>query len=252
VNKKVIVSIPCYFDGKFLPQVVDATYTSLSRLCNNFIISIVEDESDSSEIVNELKKEYPNLAYSRSNTRRGRGASVVDSWLGTQADVYIFMDADMATDIQEFDALRRLLVNVANGHYDFVTGSRYAPGAVVHRPLLRMLISRTYNVIVNRLFKTGIRDHQCGFKAFSRTVVENVLIETQEGKYTGQRNYLGAGFWDTKTIVAAKKKGYAILEIPVAWTEKKQNTASPRRMAQDIKYAVLEVLSLLRQCRCTH
>jgi len=249
INERVITSIPCYFDGKFLPKAVDGAYRLLNRFCNNFIVSIVEDVSDSSKIVDELKKKYPNLTYSRSNLRHGRGSSVTNSWLRTQADVYMFMDADMATEMETFDAFRRLLMNVAKGRCDFATGSRYVPGAIVHRPLLRLILSRIYNLVVGKLFKTGVHDHQCGFKAFSKAVVENVLATTQEGKYTAEKKYLGAGYWDTEIIVAAKKKGYRILEIPVAWTEKKKDTVAAGRLIKDIKYGIPEMVLLLRKVR---
>ncbi|EQD77366.1 glycosyl transferase, group 2 family protein, partial [mine drainage metagenome] len=53
-----------------------------------------------------------------------------------------------------------------------VTGSRYVPGAVVHRPRVRRLVSLGYNRIARWLFSENVRDHQCGLKAFSRTAVE--------------------------------------------------------------------------------
>jgi hypothetical protein len=52
-----------------------------------------------------------------------------------------------------------------------------------------------------------VKDHQCGFKAFKREALLQLLDEVAACHW----------FWDTELLVRASRKGYAIKEIPVEW-----------------------------------
>ena len=93
--------------------------------------------------------------------------------------------------------------------YDIVIGSRWAKDSKVIRSATRKLLSLGYNVIMNTLFLTGIRDHQCGFKAFNLETTRDILLSTIDNKW----------FWDTEVLVRAKRAGLKIYEMPVEWIE---------------------------------
>ena len=56
-----------------------------------------------------------------------------------------------------------------------------------------------------------LKDHQCGFKAFKKEPVLNLLCEVEATHW----------FWDTEILVRAHRHGYKIKEIPVEWTSGK-------------------------------
>jgi len=164
---KVIVSIPCYNDAELLESTVEKISQKMLEITSNFVIVIVEDVSDSMTKVKSLQQKYDNLIYFRNSERKGRIISLFNAWRQVGGDVFMFMDADLATDLSMFDALRRLVDGIVVHHYDIVTGSRYLRESKTYRPRLWHIISVYFNLAVRFLFRTGIRDHQCGFKAFS-------------------------------------------------------------------------------------
>jgi len=136
--------------------------------------------------------------------------------------VFIYVDVDSATDLGKLDAYRNLILMQKD--FDLVTGSRYIQGSTTNRPPLRRLTSQAYNDLVRLLFQTGVHDHQCGFKSFSRLLVERLAVEARSDSW----------FWDTEVIVLAKRMGFKIKEIPIHWTEKKGARTPLKRLVKDV------------------
>ena len=120
----------------------------------------------------------------------------MNAWARINGEIYAFIDCDLATDMKFFPQL----IGCIDLGYELVTGSRYIEGAVCHRPFLRRLTSKAYNVLIRLLFQDGVFDHQCGFKAFSKNMVEYLLLESESKGW----------FWDTEAIVLAHRNGFKI------------------------------------------
>jgi hypothetical protein len=106
--------------------------------------------------------------------------------------------------------LERLVESVRSGEYDFATGSRWVDGAEADRPAKRGVPSKWYNRLVRTFLRSGLRDHQCGFKAFDREALLSVVDEVGDDHW----------FWDTEVLVRAQSQGYRVLEFPVDWEPK--------------------------------
>ncbi|MEM2961167.1 MAG: glycosyltransferase, partial [Candidatus Bathyarchaeia archaeon] len=129
----------------------------------------------------------------------------------SKGDIVVFMDVDLSTSLNNLPKL----INSIHRGYDIAIGSRYKEGSRVKRPITRTIASRTYNLLVNLLFKDGILDHQCGFKAFKRQSIEP-LIEAVKSK---------GFFFDTELILKAMRRGLSIVEIPIEWKETRKEPA---------------------------
>ena len=134
----------------------------------------------------------------------------------------MYVDVDLATDLGKYDAYRNLFL--MQNEFDLVTGSRYIPGSTTNRPRLRRAASIAYNSLVRLLFHTGVHDHQCGFKSFSRQLVDCLAVEAKSDSW----------FWDTEVIVIAKRRGFKIKEIPIEWEEKKGRRTPLKRLLRDV------------------
>lgn len=220
-SARLVVTLPVYRDTAFLWKTVEALEQATPPLATNFTILVAEDGSDSSEIVSRLNERYGNIIHIQHTERLGRGRALREGWRKVEGDLYVYIDVDLAADLTQFDAYRSLIQN--QGKFDLVTGSRYIEGAETERPLLRRLASLFYNGLVRLLFQTGVRDHQCGFKSFSKRLVQVLSIEAKSDSW----------FWDTEVIVLAKKFGFGILEIPIFWVEKKGDRTPIKRLAKD-------------------
>ncbi len=145
---------------------------------------------------------------------KGKGMAIKRSWEKhlAEADVLVFMDADLAADIQ---ALPNLVEPILNREADLVCGSRFMAGSKVERKIMREAASRLFNFLQKRILALPVKDAQCGFKAISAKAAGELLpLSTEE-----------TWLFDSELLALAVKKGYRIKEIPVSWVENRD----PRR-----------------------
>lgn len=167
--------------------------------------------------------------------RRGKGFAIAAGWQSAVADVYVFMDADLATDLA---ALPTLVNAIAREGYDVAAGSRFAPGAVVERDWLRRFVSRGYRLVLAALVPIQVQDAPCGFKAISRRVRDWLLPRVRHGGW----------FFDTELVVRAGVGGYRIKEIPVRWHEPPGRVSKVNMVTLSFTY-LCAVIALRRQLR---
>jgi putative flippase GtrA len=171
------------------------------------VITIVDNGSTDSSwtIARRLAHDVPGVRVEHLGVT-GRGRAVRHAWLGSQALVVAYMDVDLSTDL---DALLPLVAPLVSGHSQVAIGSRLANGAVVVRSLKREVISRAYNLLLHAVLGTSVRDAQCGFKAMRAEDARALLQAVQNQEW----------FFDTELLVAAKRAGFRIHEVPVDWTD---------------------------------
>lgn len=219
---RVVVTLPVYRDASFLDNACMTLEELTSQITKEFTLLIAEDGSNSSGIVEILRKRYENIVYVQNDRRLGRGRALREAWKMVQGDVYVYIDVDLATDLAKLDAYKNLVEQQRD--FDLVTGSRYVRDSITSRPWLREAASIAYNWWVRMVFQTGVHDHQCGFKSFSRELVERLAVEAKSDSW----------FWDTEVIVLAKRLGFRVKEIPVYWTEKKGKRTPIMRLLKDV------------------
>ena len=219
---QLVVTLPVYRDTKFLGATTVLLEEATQAIDPNFTLLIAEDGSNSSPTIDELKWKYHNIVHRQSDRRLGRGRALREAWTKVTGELYVYVDVDLATDLEKFNAYRNLIE--MGKRFDLVTGSRYVQGSITNRPWLRKAASIAYNDLVRVLFHTGVHDHQCGFKSFSRRLVEQLNLEAKSDSW----------FWDTEVIVLARKMGFTIKEIPIVWTEKKGTRTPLKRLLRDM------------------
>lgn len=219
---KIVATLPCHNDAAFLEKAVDAMKKGLVSHGDDYLIVIAEDGStdDSAELAGILASSDPRIVHIHDEKKLGRGRALMNAWERFDGEIYAYIDCDLATDMSFFPQL----IGYIEEGYDLATGSRYVEGAVTTRPFLRGIASKAYNWIIRVVFNDGILDHQCGFKAFSRGMVEHILKENRDGDW----------FWDTEAIVLARRGGFRLVEFPVAWKEKKGRRTPLKRLLKDI------------------
>ena len=173
-------------------------------------------------VSNNLTEKYPEVSYTRIE-KRGRGRALRKTWLESHADIVIYMDVDLSTDL---NALPQMIHAIEDG-YDLAIGSRLTKGArVIGRSLKRELISRIYNLIIKAMFFTKFSDAQCGFKAMTSKSAKLLLHHIVD---TGW-------FFDTELLILAEKRGFHIKDIPVIWTDDPDTRVNiPRTAVTDLK-----------------
>lgn len=218
LNTKSYLSIviPTWNEEKRLPQTLQKITSYLQTKDYDAEIIVVDDGSTDNtvQVAQEFAQKFPAVRVI-CNDHRGKAYTVRTGMLAAQGQYILFTDADGATPIQEVD---KLLPFLERG-YDVAIASR--EGAEARRfqePWYRHFMGRVFNWLVRIIALPGIRDTQCGFKAFrhaaARDLFENMqLYGPQAGPVKGA---MLTGF-DVEILFMARKWGYQIAEVPVHW-----------------------------------
>ena len=144
----------------------------------------------------------------------GKGGALKRAAAAIEADVYLMMDADLSADL----ACAKSLVEAVGAGADIVIGSRRLPASRVRRPWLRRMVTSAYAAVAEAALGLGVRDLQCGCKAFSRRVRDEILPQVRDDGF----------FFDTELLARLCKAGLSLEEIGIAWTERGQESGQSK------------------------
>ncbi|MEF8802428.1 MAG: flippase-like domain-containing protein [Halolamina sp.] len=205
---EVSVVLPAYNEEESIEETVRTTLSVLASFLKpgSFEVIVAEDgcADRTPEIADRLARELPPVRHYHSDERLGRGGALEQAFAAAHGETLVYFDTDLATDMKH---LEELVTTVRSGDADVATGSRWMPGNVADRPAKRGIPSKGYNGAVRLFLRTGLRDHQCGFKAVSREAFEAVHDDVEDRHW----------FWDTELLVRAQREGFRVREFPVDW-----------------------------------
>lgn len=234
-KKTVEITIPVYNEQVELEKHIEILHAYCKEHLKEYIwhITIADNAStDNTPIIaTTLSKKYPAVSLFRLE-QKGRGRAVKRVWSEQRADFSVYMDLDLSTDLKH---LPKLLQSLQNG-YDIAIGSRLAKGAKVEgRTLVREVISRTLNFFfIQIFFHTHFTDAQCGFKAVTKDVVDNLVPYILDNGW----------FFDGELLIVGEKSGYKIYEEPVHWVD---NPGSTVRLYSTIRGDIGVMARLIRE-----
>lgn len=159
---------------------------------------------------------------------KGRGRALKHVWLTSPAQVLVYLDEDLSTDLA---ALPPLVAPLLSGHSDLAIGTRLGRSARVTRGGTREFISRSYNLLLRRTMSVGFSDAQCGFKAIRRDVAHRLVPLVEDDGW----------FFDTELLILAERAGLRIHEIPVDWVDDPDSSVDVVRTARDDLKGMLRV-----------
>lgn len=209
------VVIPAYNEEARLRRTLEATADYLEARGDAYEIVIVDDGSKDGTIA--LAREWAaaralgqgELRVLSYGENRGKGYAVRYGVLRAVGARILFMDADLATPIEELEKLEAALQDAPGRKVQYAIGSRDVRGSqlVVHQPLYREAAGRLFNKAVQALATPGIHDTQCGFKLLTRTAAQDIF----------SRCTLDGFSFDVEAIYIARRLGYGVAEVPVRW-----------------------------------
>ncbi|MBK9069775.1 MAG: glycosyltransferase [Myxococcales bacterium] len=161
-----------------------------------------------------------------------RGNAVRVGMLAARGAVRVMYDADGAIAATE---LPKIVGPVLAGDADLAIGSRRAHGAQVDNPppRYRVMWSELSNLVVRWTLVPGIRDTQCGFKAFSARAAIDLFSRGRINRWS----------FDLEILALARMRQYAIAEVGVRWADDPRSRVSPLR---DGYRAIKELIQIKR------
>ncbi|MHA2039090.1 MAG: glycosyltransferase family 2 protein, partial [Promethearchaeota archaeon] len=183
-------------------------------------VIIVNDGSPdkSGAIADKLAEKYPDIISVHHERNLGYGAALQTGFkYSLDYDWICFTDGDNQYDVNELYHLSKLF-----HHYDLIVTFRYSK----IYGTLRKFISFIYNFIIRFLFKSHLRDHNCGLKVIRSDIVKDMdIIST-------------SAFVGAEIIINAMVKGYPIGEAGIKTyprTFGESSVMSFRHIASSIK-----------------
>jgi dolichyl-phosphate beta-glucosyltransferase len=205
------VVIPAFNERDRIGPTIAAIRTYLAAQAYASEIIVVDDGSGdgTADRARQALAGGPDSRVLRLPENRGKGRAVKEGVLAARGRVVLFSDADLSTPIA---MLGRLLERLEAGA-DVVIGSRalMESDVRVHQPRLRESLGKLFNAVVRRLIVPGIRDTQCGFKAFRLEAARELFAELRTEGFC----------FDVEILDAARRRGLRIEEVPVVWENSK-------------------------------
>jgi glycosyltransferase involved in cell wall biosynthesis len=220
----VSLIIPAYNEEQRLKPFLDSVviFQGTSPGLIGQIVVVDDGSSDATASIAERYAQQLPLQVIRHQQNQGKGAAVQTGVLQATEKYVVFIDADGATPITELPKMVTELKNTP-----VVIGNRWMKGATTVRHSTLRRLSGYLNRKYMSLFGLGDVDTMCGFKGFERTTAQHLFRALSEKRW----------LFDTEIMFSARRQGYALKNIPIAWQSKdgsKLSTAALLKSAWQI------------------
>ena len=157
------------------------------------ILFVDDGSTDGSwQEIERLVAGHPDTEAIRFRRNFGKASALSAGFAACRGDIVLTMDADLQDDPKE---IPRFLAKLDEG-FDVVSGWK----RVRHDPWHKVLPSRVFNWLVSKLTGVKLHDHNCGYKAYRRPILDEVELYGERHRFVP---------------VLAAAKGWKVGEIEV-------------------------------------
>lgn len=200
------VMIPAYNEEENLPPTLRDLAVKLRAEGIPFEFLVVNDNStdDTPRVVESLMGEIPELRLVHNTPPGGFGRAVRCGFRNLDGDVVAIVMADSSDDPED---VVRCYRKIEEG-YDCCFGSRFRKGSkVVQYPLVKLVVNRIVNRMMQIMFMTPFNDITNAFKVYRRHVVESITpLQAAHFNITIEMS------------LSCIIRRYNIAEIPIRWS----------------------------------
>ncbi|HEX4867494.1 MAG TPA: glycosyltransferase family 2 protein [Acidimicrobiales bacterium] len=166
---------PCYNDAETIGTMVDSVHKALDPLVDDLEVIVANDGSQdgSAAVLDELAATRPWLRVIHHEANRGYGGALLSAFGAATTDWIFYTDGDAqydATEAADLVALVTPTVDVVQG-WKLERGDRW----------YRKVIGRTYHHVVKLLFNLHVRDTDCDFRLFRRSLLAGDPLRSTSG-----------------------------------------------------------------------
>ncbi len=232
----ISIIVPAYNEALRITPTLERLAAFLGAQPTRWEIVVVDDGSsdDTVALCRRLAARLPNLRVIATSPNRGKGHAVRVGMLDARGEIRVMCDADGSMPASE---LPRLLAPIARGTCAVAIGSRYAAGAApVSQPAWRRIWSRLCNRVIQKTLVPGVRDTQCGFKAFTAEAAHDLFA----------RATIDGWAFDLEVLALAKRLGHEVVEVGVEWTDDQRSRVNPLK---DLWKVIREAITIKRNLR---
>ncbi len=222
---KIAVLIPCYNESKTIAKVVRDFREALPEA------DIYVYDNNSTDGTDKLAAEAG--ATVRYEYRQGKGNVIRSMFRDIDADCYLMIDGD---DTYPAQHAREMCELVLNKGVDMVIGDRLSSTYFKEnkRPF-HNVGNRTVRFLINKIFKSKVKDIMTGYRAFSKIFVKNFPV-------------LSKGFEiETEMTIHALDKNFLLEEIPVDYRDRPEGSVSKLNTVSDGVKVLMTIFRLFSE-----
>jgi len=192
-KSNISVFFPAYNEEENIPWLVSNACNFLDTVADKYEVIVVNDGSrdGTGEVAEKIAAENSHVRVIHHTVNRGYGAAVRSGLKGAIYDLIFFTDGDGQFDITELTEFLNLIDKC-----DVVAGYRIKR----KDPFYRLMNAWAYGTMINLMFGLNIRDIDCAFKLFKKSVIDEIDIEA-----TG-------ALASAELLIKIKRKGYKIIQ----------------------------------------
>ena len=225
-HSSIAVAIPCHNEEATIAKVVQDFVQVLPHA------KIYVFDNASTDKGPELARREGALVYRVTSLGKGYVLRAIFDEL--KEDVIVLVDGDDTYLAKDVPAL---IKPVVDGEADMVVGERLASASDQNMRRMNQFGNRLIVGYINRLFGTRYRDVLSGFRVFNRRFLESVPVLT-------------TGFEvETEITLQALAEGLRIVEVPIHYQSRPEDSQSKLRPFADGYRIVLTAAILLRDHR---
>lgn len=222
--KKIAVLVPCYNEELTIKAVVE----DFKKIIPQADIYVYDNNSKDNTA--QIAKEAGAIVV--PEYRQGKGNVVRSMFRDIEADCYIMVDGD---DTYPAEDAYRVAKVVLEGKADMAIGDRLSSTYFEEnkRPF-HNLGNKLVRMLINKIFKSNIKDIMTGCRAFNRTFVKSFPV-------------LSKGFEiETEMSIHALDKKFLIGEVPIAYRDRPEGSESKLNTFADGFKVLKTILNLYK------
>lgn len=228
MTPSISVVVPVYNEADFIPEALPRLIEQMDSVDAPYQVILVENGSTdgTADVARSVAGDKPVRVLSLPDP--DYGAAMRKGFLESDADWIVNFDIDYFSG----DFIRMILDQPES--VDLVIASKRDPGSEDHRPLIRRLATRIFNLLLRGILDSGVSDTH-GMKGFRRRLVEDLAGQVQSTQ----------DLYDTELVVRAERAGYEIIEVPVRVEEIRETRSSLVKRAPRTVVGLLKIRRLL-------
>lgn len=205
----ISIVIPIYNEEDRLKEGIDKIFSYIESSKRKFEVIVVNDGSTDStaHMLKELREKFDFEIFLHPKNL-GKGAAIKTGILNAKGDFILFTDIDLSVPINFIDKYMKVIEDA-----DIVIGTREKEGSkmVARQVWVREVLGKFFILLSNFILWVGVSDFTCGFKLFRKKAAQTIF----------PKQIIKRWAFDAETLFLAKKFHFKILEVPVAWRDKK-------------------------------
>lgn len=209
------ILVPAFNEEKTILYCVKDIIQTLDGSNLGYEIIIVDDGSRDKTF--ELAKDAPehksnSIKVVCHNSNSGKGHAIMTGLSLATKYIIVIQDADMEYSSKNIPAL---IEPILKEKADVVYGSRFI-GQMDHMSLSHLLGNKVLTFFTNLLYNCKLTDVMTGHKAFRKTVLEQIEINSYSFEF------------EVEVTAKILERGFKIVELPTSYTRRKTGEAKIR------------------------